>query len=111
MLPRICTICAHGAEEGATARRLARRDARQRARHQTILRGYRGETGAVGKVRGFVRAQRRVAYAPARARAGLLVPVLCVSYAAIWPNSTRCRAYAALRETWPSTLSNCSKAR
>jgi DegV family protein with EDD domain len=46
-----------------------------------LLRGYRGETGPVGKVRGFDHgAETLFGYAAQRVRAGLLVPVVCVSY-------------------------------
>jgi fatty acid-binding protein DegV len=46
-----------------------------------ILRGYRGETGPVGKVRGFEQGtQALFGYAAKRVHAGLLVPVVCVSY-------------------------------
>jgi len=46
-----------------------------------ILRAYRGETGPVGKARGFEQgAQKLFDYARERVLAGLLVPVLCISY-------------------------------
>jgi DegV family protein with EDD domain len=46
-----------------------------------LLRGYRGETGPVGKVRGFEHgAQTLFDYVATRVRAGLLTPTLCVSY-------------------------------
>ncbi|WP_329741659.1 DegV family protein [Dyella sp. A6] len=46
-----------------------------------ILRGYRGETGPVGKVRGFEQGtQALFGYAAKRVHAGLLVPAVCVSY-------------------------------
>jgi DegV family protein with EDD domain len=46
-----------------------------------LLRCYRGETGPVGKVRGFEHgAEVLFDYAAQRVRAGLLVPVMCVSY-------------------------------
>ncbi|WP_181303840.1 DegV family protein [Rhodanobacter sp. PCA2] len=46
-----------------------------------ILRCFRGETGPVGKARGFEQgAQQLFDYAAARVRAGLLVPVVCLSY-------------------------------
>ena len=63
-----------------------------------LLRCYRGETGPVGKVRGFEHgAETLFAYATRRVRAGLLVPMLCVSYGgdlAVLPNLP---GYAALR--------------
>jgi DegV family protein with EDD domain len=46
-----------------------------------LLQCFRGETGPVGKVRGFEHgAETLFAYAARRVRAGLLVPVMCVSY-------------------------------
>jgi DegV family protein with EDD domain len=55
-----------------------------------LLRCFQGETGPVGKVRGFDHgAETLFAYAARRVRAGLLVPVLCVSYGgdlAVLPN-------------------------
>ncbi|AIF49485.1 DegV family protein [Dyella japonica] len=46
-----------------------------------LLRGYRGETGPVGKVRGFEHgAETLFNYTAQRVRAGLLVPAVCVSY-------------------------------
>ena len=46
-----------------------------------ILRCFRGETGPVGKVRGFEQgAEALFSYAARRVRDGLLVPVVCVSY-------------------------------
>jgi len=46
-----------------------------------LLRGHRGETGPVAKVRGFEHGARQLfEHAASRVRAGLLAPVLCVSY-------------------------------
>ncbi|WP_189339725.1 DegV family protein [Rhodanobacter denitrificans] len=46
-----------------------------------ILRCFRGETGPVGKVRGFEQgAEALFGYTAQRVRAGLLVPMVCVSY-------------------------------
>jgi DegV family protein with EDD domain len=46
-----------------------------------LLRCYRGETGPVGKARGFEQgAEMLFTYATRRVRAGLLVPMVCVSY-------------------------------
>lgn len=46
-----------------------------------LLRGYRGETGPVAKVRGFEHgAEVLFEHAGQRVRAGLLTPILCVSY-------------------------------
>ncbi|HEX7915891.1 DegV family protein [Rudaea sp.] len=65
-----------------------------------ILRGWRGETGPVGKVRGFdAGAKMLFAYTQARVRAGLLVPVLCVSYGGDLAELAALPGYAALKET------------
>jgi DegV family protein with EDD domain len=65
-----------------------------------ILRGYRGETGPVGKVRGFNQgAQALFAYAQARVRAGLLVPAVCVSYGGDLTELDALPGYSALKET------------
>lgn len=65
-----------------------------------ILRGYRGETGAVGKVRGFDQgAQSLFVYAQARVHAGLLVPVLCLSYGGRLVDLEALPGYAALKQT------------
>jgi len=46
-----------------------------------LLRCFRGETGPVGKVRGFEQgAESLFSYAAKRVRDGLLVPMVCVSY-------------------------------
>jgi len=46
-----------------------------------LLRAYRGETGPVGKVRGFAHgAETLFGYVARRVHAGLLVPAVCVSY-------------------------------
>jgi fatty acid-binding protein DegV len=46
-----------------------------------LLRGFQGETGPVGKVRGFEPGARALfADATERVQSGLLVPVVCVSY-------------------------------
>lgn len=64
-----------------------------------ILRCFRGETGPVGKVRGFEQgAQALFKYAAKRVRDGLLVPVVCVSYGGDPAVLTRLPGYAALRE-------------
>jgi len=65
-----------------------------------ILRGWRGETGPVGKVRGFdAGAKTLFAYAQTRVRAGLLVPVLCVSYGGDLAELAALPGYTALKET------------
>jgi DegV family protein with EDD domain len=46
-----------------------------------VLRGWRGETGPVGKVRGFDEGARKLfEFAGQRIQAGLLTPTLCLSY-------------------------------
>lgn len=46
-----------------------------------LLRGYRGETSPVGKVRGWEHGcETLFSYAADRVRAGLLVPVMCAAY-------------------------------
>lgn len=46
-----------------------------------LLRCYRGETGPVGKIRGFDSGAKTLfAYAARQVRAGLLVPMVCLSY-------------------------------
>jgi DegV family protein with EDD domain len=65
-----------------------------------ILRGWRGETGPVGKARGFeAGAKALFSYARARVRTGLLVPVLCVSYGGDLAELSALPGYTALRET------------
>lgn len=63
-----------------------------------LLRGYRGDTGPVGKVRGFEHgAETLFNYAADRVRAGLLVPVVCVSYGGDLAEIAKLPGYAALR--------------
>jgi DegV family protein with EDD domain len=65
-----------------------------------ILRAWRGETGPVGKARGFEAAARTLFdHAAARVRAGLLTPTLCVSYGGDLAELAALPGYAALRET------------
>ena len=46
-----------------------------------ILRGYRNETGPVGKIRGFEEGVKRLfAFVGERIQAGLMTPTLCMSY-------------------------------
>jgi DegV family protein with EDD domain len=46
-----------------------------------VLRGYRGETAPIGKVKGFDNAvQRLFAHAADRVRRGLMTPTMCLSY-------------------------------
>ncbi|HZX71635.1 MAG TPA: DegV family protein [Rhodanobacter sp.] len=64
-----------------------------------ILRCFRGETGPVGKVRGFEQgAQALFHYAAKRVRDGLLVPVVCVSYGGELGVLGDLPGYARLRE-------------
>lgn len=63
-----------------------------------LLRGYRGETGPVGKVRGFEHgAETLFNYAAQRVHAGLLVPAVCVSYGGDLSELSKLPGYAALR--------------
>ena len=63
-----------------------------------LLRCFRGETGPVGKVRGFEHgAETLFGYAVQRVRAGLLVPVMCVSYGGDLAELERLPGYAGLR--------------
>jgi DegV family protein with EDD domain len=62
-----------------------------------LLRGYRGETGPVGKVRGFEHgAEVLFDYVVDRIRAGLLVPVVCVSYGGDLADLTKLPSYDKL---------------
>ena len=64
-----------------------------------LLRCFRGETGPVGKVRGFEQgAEALFTYAAKRVRAGLLVPVVCVSYGGDLAILTKLPGYAGLKE-------------
>ena len=63
-----------------------------------LLRAYRGETGPVGKVRGFEHgAETLFGYAAQRVRAGLLVPVVCLSYGGELAELAKLPGYAGLR--------------
>ena len=63
-----------------------------------LLRGYRGETGPVGKVRGFEHgAETLFNYTAKRVHAGLLVPAVCVSYGGDLAELAKLPGYAALR--------------
>lgn len=63
-----------------------------------ILRCFRGETGPVGKVRGFEQgAEALFGYAAQRVRAGLLVPVVCASYGGDLAVLSHLPGYADLR--------------
>ena len=63
-----------------------------------ILRGYRGETGPVGKVRGFEHGTEVLfGYAAKRVHAGLMVPVVCVSYGGDLAELPKLPGYERLR--------------
>jgi len=63
-----------------------------------LLRGYRGETGPVGKVRGFEHgAETLFNYTAQRVRAGLMVPAVCVSYGGDLAELAKLPGYAGLR--------------
>jgi DegV family protein with EDD domain len=63
-----------------------------------ILRCFRGETGPVGKVRGFEQgAEALFGYAAQRVRAGLLVPLVCASYGGDLAVLSHLTGYAELR--------------
>jgi DegV family protein with EDD domain len=63
-----------------------------------LLRCFRGETGPVGKVRGFEQgAEALFTYAAKRVRAGLLVPLVCLSYGGDVAVIGRLPGYAGLR--------------
>ena len=63
-----------------------------------LLRCYQGETGPVGKVRGFDHgAEALFGYAAQRVRAGLLVPMVCVSYGGDLAVLSNLPGYAGLR--------------
>lgn len=63
-----------------------------------LLRCFRGETGPVGKVRGFEQgAESLFTYAAKRVRAGLLVPVVCLSYGGDIAVMSKLPGYASLR--------------
>ena len=64
-----------------------------------ILRCFRGETGPVGKVRGFEQgAEALFGYAAQRVRAGLLVPLVCASYGGDLAVLSHLPGYAGLRQ-------------
>jgi fatty acid-binding protein DegV len=65
-----------------------------------LLRGYRGDTGPVAKVRGFDHgAETLFGYAAKRVRAGLLTPTLCVSYGGKLDELDKLPGYEALKAT------------
>ncbi|WP_291190131.1 DegV family protein [Frateuria sp.] len=69
-----------------------------------LLRCFRGETGPVGKVRGFEHgAETLFGYAARRVRAGLIVPVVCVSYGGELAELARLPGYDGLREACEET--------
>ena len=65
-----------------------------------LLRGYRGDTSPVGKVRGFEHGSETLfGYVVKRIRAGLLTPTVCVSYGGDLAELDTLPGYAALRAT------------
>jgi len=64
-----------------------------------LLRGFRGTTGPVAKLRGFDAGARALfEYATGRVRAGLLTPTLCVSYGGDLDTMRALPGYASLRQ-------------
>ena len=64
-----------------------------------ILHGNRGETGPVGKVRGFDNAARKLfAYVVDRVRSGLLSPNVCMSYGGPLEDMRALPGYSSLRD-------------
>lgn len=64
-----------------------------------ILRCWQGQTGPVGKVRGFEDAvESLLRYAIGRIRMGLLTPTFCLSYGGNFEDINGLRAYAELHE-------------
>ncbi len=69
-----------------------------------LLRAYRGETGPVGKVRGFEHgAETLFGYAAQRVRAGLLVPMVCLSYGGDLAELAKLPGYDGLRSACEET--------
>ena len=69
-----------------------------------ILRCYQGETGPVGKVRGFeAGAKALLGYTVGQVRAGLLVPVVCLSYGGDLTTLPRLPGYAELHDACAAT--------
>ena len=65
-----------------------------------LLRGWRGETGPVAKVRGFEHgAETLFGHVATRVRAGFLTPTLCVSYGGDLAELDALPGYAALKGT------------
>jgi DegV family protein with EDD domain len=65
-----------------------------------VLRGYRGATGPVAKVRGFEHgAETLFAYAAKRVRAGLLATTVCVSYGGDLDELAALPGYEALKRS------------
>jgi len=64
-----------------------------------LLRGFRGDTGPVAKLRGFENgAQALFAYARKRVQAGLLTPAMCVSYGGDLDEMRKLSGYESLRQ-------------
>ena len=65
-----------------------------------LLRGYRGDTNPVGKVRGFEQGcETLLNYAADRVRAGLLVPAMCIAYGGDLTELPKLPGYSKLAET------------
>lgn len=69
-----------------------------------LLRCYRGETGAVGKVRGFESGAKTLfAYTARQVREGLLVPAVCLSYGGDLSTLGQLPGYSELRNACAAT--------
>jgi fatty acid-binding protein DegV len=65
-----------------------------------ILHANRGETGPVGKVKGFdAAAQKVLGFAAQRVKAGLLTPTMCLSYGGELDELRALPGYTQLRDT------------
>ena len=65
-----------------------------------VLRGYRGETAPIGKVKGFENgAQRLFAHTAERVRKGLMTPTVCLSYGGELDEMRALPGYEDLRAT------------
>jgi fatty acid-binding protein DegV len=76
-----------------------------------VLRGYRGETAPIGKVKGFENgAQRLFAHTCDRVRKGLMTPTVCLSYGGELEEMRALPGYDDLRVTARATTWSCSRA-
>ncbi|HEX7814834.1 DegV family protein [Dyella sp.] len=63
-----------------------------------LIRAYRGDTSPIGKIRGFEHgAETLFSYAAERVHAGLLVPVICISYGGDLADVPKLPGYAKLK--------------